>query len=83
MPLKWSWGKKLADSKDLPEVEPVPGRMSARWGTGTVVIPAPIEVDEILRKIRKGKIATLLVADRARMAPGRLPPGGAAPGSAG
>ena len=33
--------------------------MSKRWGTGTVVIPAPIEVDEIMRKIPAGKLTTI------------------------
>lgn len=33
--------------------------MSKRWGKGTVVIPAPVEVDEIMRKIPKGKVTTI------------------------
>ena len=33
--------------------------MSKRWGTGTVVIPAPKEVDEIMRKVPKGKLVTI------------------------
>ena len=33
--------------------------MSKRWGTGTAVIPAPIEVDEIMKKIPKGKLVTI------------------------
>jgi alkylated DNA nucleotide flippase Atl1 len=33
--------------------------MSKRWGTGTVVIPAPIEVDEIMRKVPEGKLTTI------------------------
>jgi len=60
MKLKVSWRKKLADSKDLPKVVPITGKMSKRWGTGTVVIPAPIEVDEIMRKIPKGKLITVV-----------------------
>lgn len=59
MKLKLSWRAKLADSKDLPKVEPITGKMSTRWGTGTVVIPAPIEVDEIMRRIPKGKLITV------------------------
>jgi hypothetical protein len=43
MKLRISWRTKLADSKDLPRVERITGRMSTRWGTGTVVIPAPLE----------------------------------------
>jgi len=33
--------------------------MSRRWGTGTVVIPAPMEVDEIMRSVPKGKLVTI------------------------
>ena len=54
-----SWREKLADSKDLPKVGPVEGKMTRRWGTGTMVIPAPIEVDELMRKIPRGKLVTI------------------------
>ncbi|MDH5482024.1 MAG: MGMT family protein [Candidatus Bathyarchaeota archaeon] len=59
MPRKKSWSEKLKDSKGLPKVEKIRGKMSARWGTGTVVIPAPMEVDEIMRKIPEGKLTTI------------------------
>jgi hypothetical protein len=54
-----SWREKLADSKGLPKVEKIEGRMTRRWGTGTVVIPAPVEVDAIMRKVSKGKLITI------------------------
>jgi len=54
-----SWREKLQDSKDLPKVEKITEKMSKRWGTGTVVIPAPLEVDEIMRKVRKGSVTTI------------------------
>jgi alkylated DNA nucleotide flippase Atl1 len=56
---KKSWTEKLADSKDLPKVEKITDKMSKRWGTGTVVIPAPMEVDELMRKVPQGKLATI------------------------
>jgi alkylated DNA nucleotide flippase Atl1 len=56
---KKSWTEKLADSKDLPKVEKITDKMSKRWGTGTVVIPAPMEVDELMRKVPRGKLATI------------------------
>lgn len=49
----------MADSKNLPKVEPVTEKMSRRWGTGTVVIPAPLEVDEIMKKVPRGKLITI------------------------
>ena len=54
-----SWQDKLANSKNLPMVQPITEKMSQRWGTGTVVIPAPIEVDEIMRKVPEGKVTTI------------------------
>jgi len=54
-----SWQEKLADSKGLPKVQEITDKMSKRWGTGTVVIPAPIEVDEIMRKVPRGKLITI------------------------
>ncbi len=59
MPSKKSWREKLADSKDLPKIQKVEGKMSRRWGEGTFVIPAPVEVDEIMRKIPRGKLVTI------------------------
>ncbi len=54
-----SWQEKLADSKGLPKVEKITDKMSNRWGTGTVVIPAPKEVDEIMKKVPKGKLIAI------------------------
>ena len=59
MARKKTWREKLADSKDLPRVEVITEKMSKRWGTGTVVIPAPIEVDKIMKKVPKGKLITI------------------------
>ena len=33
--------------------------MSARWGKGTVVIPAPLEVDSFMKRVPRGKLATI------------------------
>ena len=57
--LRKSWREKLADDKDLPRVEEVTEKMSQRWGTGKFVIPAPIEVDEIMKKVPEGKLITI------------------------
>lgn len=59
MPKRKSWSEKLKESKGLPKVEKITEKMSKRWGTGTVVIPAPIEVDEMMRKVPKGKVITI------------------------
>jgi len=54
-----SWREKLADSKGLPRVGKVTGKMSKRFGTGTMVIPAPLEVDELMRRVPKGRVTTI------------------------
>lgn len=54
-----SWSEKLKDSKDLPRVEKITGKMSKRWGTGTVAIPAPMDVDDMMRKVPRGKLITI------------------------
>ena len=54
-----SWQEKLADDKGLPRVSEITGNMSTRWGTGTVLIPAPREVDEIMRQIPRGRLITI------------------------
>jgi len=56
---KKSWTEKLADSKGLPQVQIITEKMSKRWGTGTVVIPAPMEVNEMMRKVPEGKLITI------------------------
>jgi hypothetical protein len=56
---KKSWREKLADDKDLPKVVEITPDMSQRWGTGTVVIPAPREVNEIMRSVPRGKLITI------------------------
>ncbi len=53
-----SWKQKLEDSRDLPKVVSITGNMRKKWGEGTVVIPTPIEVNEIMKKIPLGKLIT-------------------------
>lgn len=54
-----TWREKLADNKGLPRVGRIEGKMSKRWGTGTMVIPAPREVDAIMRQVRRGRLITI------------------------
>jgi 6-O-methylguanine DNA methyltransferase, DNA binding domain len=59
MPQRKSWREKLADSKGLPKVGKITGKMRTRWGTGTMVVPAPLEVDAIMKKVPAGKLVTI------------------------
>jgi hypothetical protein len=54
-----SWREKLADSKGLPKVARITGRMSRRWGEGIMVVPAPKEVDAVMRRVPKGRLITI------------------------
>src|SRR4029453_18355333 len=54
-----TWREKLADSKGLPKTGRIEGKMTTRWGTGTMVIPAPLEVDGIMKAVPKGKMITI------------------------
>ncbi len=56
---KKSWKEKLHDNKDFPRIEKISGKLIKQWGEGTVVIPRPIEVDELMRKVPKGKLTTI------------------------
>ncbi|PWU13258.1 MAG: hypothetical protein C5B50_19655 [Verrucomicrobia bacterium] len=59
MKTRKTWREKLADSKGLPKTGKVTGRMSKRWGQGTMVIPAPFEVDALMKRVPKGKVVTI------------------------
>lgn len=54
-----SWREKLVDSKGLPKVVKITGKMTKRWGKGTCAIPAPREVDAIMRKVPEGSLITI------------------------
>jgi hypothetical protein len=57
--LRKSFQEKLNDSRDFPRVVKIDGKMSTRWGTGTVCIPAPREVDDIMRQVPRGRLITI------------------------
>jgi alkylated DNA nucleotide flippase Atl1 len=57
--MKKSWREKLADDKDLPKVCKVTGKLSKRWGEGHFVIPAPREVDALMKQVPKGRVVTI------------------------
>jgi hypothetical protein len=56
---KRTWQEKLADNKGFPKVSKIDETKSKRWGSGTFVIPAPLEVDEFMRRVPKGKVTTI------------------------
>lgn len=57
--MKKSWREKLADDKDLPKICEVTGKMTKRWGQGRFVIPAPREVNALMKQVPRGRVATI------------------------
>jgi hypothetical protein len=54
--------EKLRDDKGFPKVFKIDPAKSKRFGlegVSTMVIPAPLEVDELMRRVRKGKLTTI------------------------
>lgn len=56
---KKTWREKLDDDKGFPQVCKIDAGKSKRWGSGTFVIPAPREVDGLMRRVKKGKLTTI------------------------
>ena len=56
---KKTWREKLADDKDLPKVGDATGKYSQHWGVGRFVIPAPREVDALMKQVPKGRVVTI------------------------
>ena len=54
-----TWREKLADDKNLPRVIALTGAAVTRWGGRTLVIPAPREVDALMRTVPRGRVTTI------------------------
>ena len=52
-----SWREKLESDKDRKIVD-VPPRMQRQCGTGTLLIPKPLDVDAAMRRIPEGRVMT-------------------------
>ncbi len=59
MSRKKTWTEKLNDSKDLPKTIRLEGKQAEKWGEGTMVIPAPLDVYEMMSLPEKGEILTI------------------------
>lgn len=54
-----TWREKLAGYKSLPHVKPIPPAMRKTRGEGTIVTPSPREVEEAMRRVPPGRLATV------------------------
>jgi len=53
-----TWREKLEKEQGLPKIVDVPLKMVKRFGTGKMLIPRPLDVDALIRKVEKGKLVT-------------------------
>ncbi len=51
--------KKLYDKKDFPKIKTIPKKLSKSWGKGKFVLPSPLEVNTLMKKVPKGKLTTI------------------------
>jgi len=56
---KKSWQEKLRDAKDLPKVVTLNKNAQIHWHGRIMAIPAPIEIDQIMASVPKGKLITI------------------------
>jgi hypothetical protein len=59
---KETWQQKMvsiAEKSRLPQVVEVTGKMSQKWGEGTVVIPSPLEVNATMKAVPEGRLMTI------------------------
>jgi hypothetical protein len=53
------WRTKLEKPNvELPKIVRVPAKWEKRFGTGTMAIARPLDVDALIRTVRKGKLIT-------------------------
>ena len=52
------WREKM-DNPNLPKVVAIPPKMQKRYGTGTMLLPSPRDVDGLIRAVRKGHVVTV------------------------
>jgi hypothetical protein len=53
-----SWREKLEGAHEA-RVVAIPPKMQKQYGKGTMLIPKPIDVDALIRKVQRGKLVTL------------------------
>lgn len=58
MKTRKTWREKLEKDQGLPKVVTIPPKMQKRFGKGKMLIPRPLDVDALMRKVKKGKLVT-------------------------
>jgi len=76
---KLTWREKLGETarkQNLPRIEEVDNKMSQKSGRGKMVIPSPVEVDQVMKSVPEGRLITINQI-RAYMAKKLMPVSGA------
>ena len=55
---KKDFNKKLNNSKDMPKIVELNLEAAEKWGGKTMVVAPPLDYDEIIKKVPKGKLIT-------------------------
>lgn len=53
-----SWREKM-ENPDLPRLTRIPAAWRAKWGDGTMLLPAPREVEALIRSVPEGSLITV------------------------
>ncbi|MBI4523792.1 MAG: MGMT family protein [Deltaproteobacteria bacterium] len=59
MAKKKTWREKLSDTKDLPKVVLPKENAQKHWKGNSMAVPSPMEVNQIMAKVPKGKLITI------------------------
>lgn len=50
--------EKLEKDQGLPRIVDIPPKMEKRFGKGKMLIPKPLDVDVLIRRVKRGKLVT-------------------------
>jgi hypothetical protein len=52
------WREKLEKPKGVPKIVVIPQKMVKRFGSGKMLVPRPLDIDALIRKVKKGNLIT-------------------------
>ena len=58
--IRKTWRQKLEEEHpEYGKIVDIPPKMQDRFGTGKMLIPKPLDIDALIKKVTKGKLATV------------------------
>ena len=55
----FKYRNRLHDEKDFPKIKTIPKKLHKSWGVGKFVMPSPLEVNSLMKKVSKGRLTTI------------------------